>query len=75
MNLKNVSYVPLMSKRSDGNYLSLMSVRLAANVGYILIFSNNSDLMLDHNEDTKIDLIRSGGLTWVSSHFLPTSAV
>ena len=31
--------------------------------------------MLEHNDGTKIDLIRSGGLTWLPNHFTPTTNV
>ena len=49
-----------------------MSVRLAVNAGYSFIFSKESDL-LEHNDGTKIDLIQSGGLTWLPNHFSPTT--
>jgi hypothetical protein len=74
MNLEDVLYVPSLSKSSGGNYLRLMSVRMAINAGYKFIFSKNSDL-LEHNDGTKIDLIRSGGLTWLTNHFTPTTAI
>jgi hypothetical protein len=73
MNLKDVLYVPILSNRSSGSYLRLMSVRLAVNAGYRFIFSKDSDL-LEHNDGTKIDLIRSGGLTWLPNHFSPKTA-
>jgi hypothetical protein len=50
-----------------------MIVRLAVNAGYRFIFSKDSDL-LEHNDGIKIDLIRSGGLTWLPIHFSPTPA-
>ena len=60
MNLKDVLYVPSLSKRSGGSYLRLMSVRMTVNAGYKLTFSKNSDI-LEHNNGTMIDLVRSGG--------------
>ena len=51
-----------------------MSVRLADNTGYIFVFSKDSDL-LEHDDGTKIDLIRSGGLTWLPNHFPPTTTM
>ncbi len=48
-----------------------MSARLAAHAGYRFIFSRYSDL-LEHDNGTNIDLIRSNGLTWLLNHFLPT---
>ena len=44
MNLKDVIYVPSLSKRSEGSYLRFMSVRLAVNAGFKLIFSKNSEM-------------------------------
>jgi hypothetical protein len=74
MNHKDVLYVPSLSKRSGGSYLRLMSVRLAVNAGYELTFSKNSDI-LEHNDGTMIDLVRSGGLSWLPNHFTPTTAI
>jgi hypothetical protein len=73
INLKDVLYVPNLSKRSGGSYLRLMSVRLTINEGYKLIFSKNSDI-LEHNDGIMIDLVRSGGLSWLPNHFNPTAA-
>jgi hypothetical protein len=61
MNLVNVLYVPSLANRNwklRGNYLRLLSVRLAVHAGYIFIFSKGSDL-LEHDNVTQIDLIRS----------------
>jgi hypothetical protein len=70
----SVFYVPSLANRSDGNYLRLMSVRLADKTGYGFIFSNDSDL-LEHDNDTQFDLVRSRGLSWLPNHFLPTTAI
>ncbi len=51
-----------------------MSVRLAVNAGNKFIFSKKSDI-LEHNDGTKIDLVRSGGLSWLPNHFTPTAAL
>ncbi len=51
-----------------------MSVRLAAHEGYIFILSRDSHF-LEHDNGTKIDLIRSGGLTWLPNHFLLTATI
>ena len=74
MNLKDVLYVPSLAKRSEGSYLRLMSVRLAVNAGYKFTFSKNFDT-LEHNDGTKIDLIRSGGLSWLPNYFTPSAAL
>ena len=74
MNLINVLYVPSLVSRSGGNYLRLMSVRLAVHIGHRCIFSRDSDI-LGHDHGTQIDLVRSGGLTWLPNHFLPTIVI
>ena len=59
--LKNVLYVPDLSSISNGNYLRLLSVRLATSVGVRCSFA------IDDN-GISIPLARSRGFVW-----LPTS--
>jgi len=73
MNLNNFLFVLSLASRSSGSYLRRMSVRLAVHNGYRFIFSRDSNLF-EHN-GTKIDIIRSNGLTWLPNHFLPTTAI
>jgi len=51
-----------------------MSVRLLVNAVCRFIFSKDLDL-LEHDNGTKIDTVRSGGLIWLPNHFLPASTV
>ena len=66
--LLDVLYVPDLAQRSNGNYLRLLSVRLAVAAGFCCNFTGARDY-LSHSSGLTLDLVRHQGLTW-----LPVSA-
>ena len=71
VNLLNSLYVPSAANISGGNFLRLMSVRLAIKTRYKFIFSKDLHSP-EHDNGTRIDLVRKGGLRWLPNHFLST---
>ena len=56
--LKDVLYVPSLSSRSNGRYLRLMSVRLAAKAGFRTTFGRDEDT-IDNVLGSSIALVRA----------------